>query len=355
MSVEKNLGILLSTVFLFSVFLAGCAAQKDEKLIIQQKKITIMQEELQTLLKNTGLTPQNRYALVNLMANNFLAEKNYDQLVLFLTDWVERHPHDTYNTYWLFMTAYVYMQRNADPIAEYYFDRILQDYPDIMVKNQSIHFLCLQNLIKISTKPADRIKYFNELITRFPSNVSITELYIRLALEYEKEGDWDQALKSCSLFLEQPDAPTIQITGVPDAYANARQLVDFNNSPKDWTFESLGALETAVKHAISTYDWKALDSYRSKVNFFAMNWNQDGTDKSEQEEFSMRSFMRGNSIHYNTQLDDTSNPNEAYLKTWGWSQYISVWYLYFRKVNFPVDPEIHGRWEWAGIYFGEKF
>ena len=24
------------------------------------------------------------------------------------------------------------------------------------------------------------------------------------------------------------------------------------------------------------------------------------------------------------------------------------------KVNFPADPEIHGRWEWAGIYFGEK-
>ncbi|MDR1596788.1 MAG: tetratricopeptide repeat protein, partial [Treponema sp.] len=46
---------------------------------------------------------------------------------------------------------------------------------------------------------------------------------------------------------------------------------------------------------------------------------------------------------------------EAYLRTWGWSQYISTWYLYFRKINFPSDPEIHGRWEWAGIYYGEKF
>ena len=45
---------------------------------------------------------------------------------------------------------------------------------------------------------------------------------------------------------------------------------------------------------------------------------------------------------------------EAYLKTWGWSQYVSVWYLYFRKVNYPVDPDIHGNWEWAGIYLGER-
>ncbi|MCI6442425.1 MAG: tetratricopeptide repeat protein, partial [Spirochaetia bacterium] len=45
---------------------------------------------------------------------------------------------------------------------------------------------------------------------------------------------------------------------------------------------------------------------------------------------------------------------EAYLRTTGWSNYVNVWYLYFRKVNFPADPEIHGRWEWAGIYYGEK-
>ena len=63
--------------------------------------------------------------------------------------------------------------------------------------------------------------------------------------------------------------------------------------------------------------------------------------------------MTGNRIRYSSELDGASNPNEAYLRTWGWSTYVSVWYLYFRKVDFPIDPEIHGRWEWAGIYFGE--
>ena len=99
---------------------------------------------------------------------------------------------------------------------------------------------------------------------------------------------------------------------------------------------------------------RALDKYKSKVNFFSMSWKQDEMDANAQEEFSMRSFMRGNRIRYADELDETSNPNEAYLRTWGWSEYVSVWYLYFRKVNFPLDPDIHGNWEWAGIYMGNK-
>lgn len=319
-----------------------------------KKKQAEMQKQLQTLLNDPTLDHQSRYAVINSISNILFTQKDYDQLVLFLTDWTERHPEDIYNTYWLYITALVYMENDSSPIAEYYFDRILKNYADITVKGQSVHFQCLRQLIRISTNPANRIKYFNELINRFSSSVSITELYERLAFEYEKEGEWLLALNAHSQFLKQPDAQTIQIAGAPDAYANARQLVDFNNSPKDWTFESLPAIENAIKNAINRYDWRSLDKYRAKINFFTINWNQDRSAIGSKEVFSMRNFMRGNRIRYNATLDESSTPNEAYLRTTGWSQYISVWYLYFRKVNFPADPEIHGRWEWAGIYFGEK-
>ena len=252
------------------------------------------------------------------------------------------------------MTAYAYLENDAEPIAEYYFERIINNYSDLKIQGKSIHFLCLQHLIQISKSSANKISYFNQLISRFPNNVSITELYYRLAIEYENEGEWNQAVRTYTLFLDQDDASTIQIAGVPNAFLKAKQLIDFNNSSKDWTFESLDALVTAVKRAISNYNYKALDRYKSKVNFFAMSWRQDETDTNAQENFSMRSFMRGNRIRYSAELDSTSSPTEAYLRTTGWSNYVNVWYLYFRKVNFPADPEIHGRWEWAGIYFGEK-
>lgn len=313
------------------------------------------QEQLREILTTQQLEPKQTYAIINQMASNLLAQEDYQGVILLLSNWVENNPEDIYNSYWLLMTAYSYLSLNAEPVAEYYFDRILQKCPDLLVKGNSIHFMCLQNLIQISNNPSHRIKYFNELINRFPQNVNTTELYLRLAMEYEKNSQWEQALKTCALFLQQPDATTIQIPGEPDAYKNARHLVDFNNSSKDWTFESLQALETAVKRAIRNYDWRALDRYKAKVNFFSMSWRQNEMDANSQEEFSMRDWMQGNNkVHYSENLDESSNPNEAYLRTWGWNRYVSVWYLYFRKVDFPLEPDIHGNWEWAGIYIGNK-
>ena len=313
------------------------------------------QEELKEILLTHKLEPKQRYAIINQMANNLLSKEDFQGVILLLTNWVEENPDDMYNSYWLLMTAYAYLSLNAEPVAEYYFDRILQTCPDLLVKGNSIHFMCLQNLIQISKTPSHRIKYFNELINRFPDNVNTTELYLRLSIEYQNDNQWDQALKTCELFLQQPDATTIQIPGEPDAYKNARHLIDFNKSSKDWTFESLSALETAVKRAIRNYDWKSLDKYKAKVNFFTMSWKQDEMDANSQESFSMKDWMRGgNRIRYSDTLDETSNPNEAYLRTWGWNNYVSVWYLYFRKIDFPMDPDINGNWEWAGIYIGNK-
>lgn len=337
----------LAALILAPLLLSGCSSKEELK-----NKETLSQ--LQTLLETPHLIDESRYAVINRIANIYYSGNNYDSLILFLTDWVEVHPADKYNAYWLFLVASCYLKNNAEPIAEYYYERILNNYPDLMVNGQSLHFSCLQHLIQISKSTQNRISYFNRLINSFPQNVSITEMYVRLAREYESAGEWEQALKSYSLFLEQPDSSAIQIAGIPDAYTKARQMVNFSKSPKDWTFESLDALEQAVKKAISRYDWRSLDRYRTKVNFFAMSWKSSESDTNALENFSMHNFMVGNRIRYNDKLDDTSTPTEAYLKTWGWSVYINVWYLYFRKVNFPADPEIHGRWEWAGIYFGEK-
>ncbi|MBR5400500.1 MAG: tetratricopeptide repeat protein [Treponema sp.] len=311
------------------------------------------QKQLNYLLQTQKLDSKQRYTIINQIANSLLAAQDYQGVILLLTEWVEKNPDDMYNSYWLLMTAHAYLSLGAEPVAEYYFDRILANCPDLLVKGNSIHFTCLQNLIQISKTPSHRIKYFNELINKFPQNVNTTELYLRLALEYENDNQWDQALKACELFLQQPDATTIQIPGEPDAYKNARHLIDFNNSSKDWTFETLDELVNAVKKAISNRDWRALDRYKAKVNFFSMSWRQDETAANSQEEFSMGNWMI-RKAHYADTLDESSNANEAYLKTWGWNTYISTWYLYFRKVNFPLDPDINGNWEWAGIYLGNK-
>lgn len=351
---KKILTILACTAV--TIFALSCKNNRrgTVKAEAYTKNFQDNQSKLIALLEKTEAGSGTQYAVINKIAQNHLAVNDYESLSLFLTQWVEEHPDDPYNSYWLLMTAYSYLECNAEPIAEYYFERIINNYQDLMFQGQSIHFICYQHLINISKNPANKIAYFNQLISRFPNEVKSTELYYRLAIEYEKLGDWNLAIKSYKTFLEQDDASSIQISGYPNAYLTAKQLIDFNDSSKDWTFETRDELVNAVKKAIASYNWRELDKIKSKVNFFAMSWRQDVTDANAQEGFSMRAYMRGNRIRCNAELDASSSPREAFLRTEGWNNYVTVWYLYFRKVNFPADPEIHGRWEWAGIYYGEK-
>lgn len=353
---SKTGTFLLGAVLAIAGIAAACAipAAKNNEQESGSKTLGRTQNELFVILEKTPEATERRFSIINQITANYRKEKKDDELILFLTDYVKKYPNDKYNAYWLLLTAYIYQEKGAEPIAEMYFERIIKNYNDLSIQGKSIHILCLQNLVQISTSPENRIDYFNQLITHFPDEINKTELYARLALEYEKMGEWNQALQSYSLFLAQEDASKIQIPNLPDAYGRARRLVNFNNSPKDWTFESLDALESAVKNAIDTSRFTVLDKYRAKVNFFAMSWKQDAGDPNSQVTFSMQNFGSGNRIRYNPRPDDSSNPNEAYLRTWGWRSYIKVWYFYFRKVNFPLNPEIHGRWEWAGIYYGEK-
>ena len=318
------------------------------------KKYKAEQQTLINYLNKKDLTNETKFSVIKKICENMNKQKEYNQLIIFLTDWVENNPDDFYNAYWLLMTAYAYLETNAEPIAQYYFERIINNYNDLLIQGKSIHLICLEHLIQITANPVNRISYFNQLTSRFPDKVNTTEIYYRLSQEYEKTGEWDQVLKATELFLEQDDASTIQIAEYPNAYTNAKNLVELNKSPKDWAYESLDDLVDTIKKAISTYDYKTLDQCRSKANFFAMSWRQDETDSNAQESFSMHDFMLGNKIRYSQELDESSSATEAYLRTSGWNQYVTVWYLYFRKINFPADPNIHGQWEWAGIYFGEK-
>ena len=72
--------------------------------------------------------------------------------------------------------------------------------------------------------------------------------YCRRAV-HSKETAHQATYRACSYLVRQcyPKFYALIQECEPDAYKNARHLVDFNNSSKDWTFESLQALETAVK------------------------------------------------------------------------------------------------------------
>lgn len=307
-------------------------------------------EDLFTLLETETGPEEDRFSIVQEIANEFARQKEYGRLVNFLTAWTRTNPGDPYAAYYLLMAAYGYMSLESYPIAALYFDRVVKNYPDLIVRGESIHYIALNQLITLAHKPDQLVWYYEELITRFFDKIDPGMSCFMLAWAYEQTGDWAKALQTYTRFL--PYYGTV-IPGFPDAYTYAKQLVDFNNSPKDWTFESLSSLLQTIKGALEEGNSVRLGRYRAKVNFFARSWEQDA-ENTGMAEFNLLNFMRGNRIQYAANFDAGSNAEEVYLRTWGWSE-IPIWYLYFRKIYFPPNPDIHGRWEWAGVYYGEKF
>jgi hypothetical protein len=309
-------------------------------------------KDLFKLLQESGQTDEVRFTIVRETANELFSQNEFGKLTHFLSREIEAKPENPYNAWLLLMIAWAHLEQNAEPVAALYFDRIVKNYPDLMVKGESVHHACLTRLIELSDNPEQLVWYYQELISRFPDRIDIGTAHFMLAQAQEKTGEWDLAIRAYTRFLPYHES---SIVGFPNAYNYAKNLVDFSRSSKDWTYESLGSLVGAVKSALSRGSVAAVRQLRAKVNFFSMSWEQEESSSYSQVDFNFSDFMIGNRIRYATELDSASNANEAYLRTWGWSQRISTWYLYFRKIYFPADPEIHGRWEWAGIYYGEKF
>ena len=296
-----------------------------------------------------------QFAVVREIANSYIRQKEYGKLVNFLSSRVSRYPDDLYNAYYLFTIAFAYQQMEAYPAAALYFDMIVKNYPDLTILGKSIHLACLNQLITIADNPLQREWYYEELISRFLDQIDPGSSYFMLGQAYEGTGDWNNTIKAYTQYLSYLGS---NVPGFPNADNYAKQLVDFSNSAKDWSFENLNSLVNAVKAALDAGSSNRLWQYHAKANFFTRTWEQEDTYDggiAGHAVFNLSDFMQGNRIRYADTLDVSSNANEAYLRTWGWSQYISTWYLYFRKIYFPLEPEIHGRWEWAGIYYGEKF
>ena len=343
---------LLFLALALLLFTASCDSGRDSYYIFGSDQNKEELSNLFDLLDKENNSPENTFTVIREIANNFAGEKEFSRLIHFLGEHTVNYPDDPYNSYYLLMTAYAYLQQNSLPIAVLYFDIIVKNYPDLLINDESIHFACLNQLINVSKNSKQQVWYYQELISRFSEKIDEGTLWFLLGKTYEQIGEWNKAVQAFTNFLTF--AVTI-IPGYPNAYNYARQQVDFYNSPKNWTHENLNSLLYNVRSALDEGAAYQLAQYQAKVNFFTRSWGQNEIDNISVEDFALSDFMRGNQIRYADNLDISSNSTEAFLRTWGWNQYISTWYLYFRKIYFPSDPDIHGNWEWAGIYFGEKF
>jgi len=309
-------------------------------------------QELFNLLKTEEPGSEGEFIVVREIAGTYARLNEYEKLIHFLSNRTINNPADPYNGFYFLMIAYANMQMGSEPIAALYFELIVKNYPDLVVNDESIHLVCLRHLINLIDDAERQVWYYKELISRFPEKIDLGVSYFMLGQACERAGDWNGAIQAYTNYLPYSG---IIIPGFPNADQYANQQVDFSRSAKDWTFETLPALISAIEAALDASNANLLSQYQTKVSFFARSWEQQETDDIGLRRFNLAQFMYGNRIRYAATLDPSSTANEAFLRTTGWSSTLPTWYLYFRKIFFPQDPEIHGRWEWAGIYYGEKY
>lgn len=321
-------------------FTVGSKAERQELALLQR----MLEEEPKDSPRHSVLVQQ--------IARKLLAAGSPEKMRIFLTEHVQSHLEDPVNGYYLYLVARSYDEAEAAPVRRIYLRRLLRNYPDVEVDGSSTHLLALQELVDLVDDPDERVSYYRQLLDRFSDELDPGELYYRLAESHEAAGEWDEAYRAYREFLTYPET---RIPGVPKVHREVRQKLAFYDSGKEWTMDNLDGLVDEIKRAIYLQNTPLLLQYRARTGFFTMSWEQEESDfNSRIETFNIGAFLRRSRVSFASDLHISSNAQEAYLRTWGWSHRIPVWYLYFRRVNYPADPEVHGDWEWGGIYFGES-
>lgn len=350
-------------IFLFSIIILffSCTGNKHSFFITGDEA---QQKELHTLIKSVDEEETNfkkRFILLERITQLYIQSRDLHTMNLLLSDYVDSNPDDPYNSYYLLLIAYNYLHMDSIPFAIHYFERIYYNYSDLLLQNgKSVYYICLEHLIEYTADPELRIEYYKSLISRYTKNKDIGKMYYRIGTTYSQLGEWELALQAYRNFLKYPDA---SIPEKPNAHDEITEMILYTNlKDKSWIHEDLDVLISKISGYLYKKESKNLAKLGTKIGFFTKSWSELLSEKEQVKRPSRASFsfideigdfMKSRVIAADS-LAKESNDQEAFLKTTGWSSYrIRVWYLYFRRINFPADPEIHGKWEWAGIYFGE--
>jgi len=313
------------------------------------------------LLDQQTLPGATRFTLLHEITQRLRAQGEILRINLLLTTYVAQNPTDPFGAHYLFEVAENYRTAGASAMARLYYRRILNNYPDLVEKNESIHYQCLVRLIPLETDPSARRSIFEELNARFRYKMTTPDLFFAWGRACEALGRWDEAQVAYAAFLRFPD-PTVP--GEPKAASRIHSLVDLSQTDRSWIRQDLTELMAQLQRAILNNDTVTMESLRAKVGFFAVSWDNTDVTDTLSEAFDVRLFLRelvrqanfggGTDVRFSDTLDELSNEGETYLRSTGWNYRIPTWYFYFRRVEYPADPDINGAWEWAGLYFGEK-
>lgn len=337
------------------VSLTACAGE-SRQYIVGGREQKQQLRRLRAEIEQHGLRNLQGLTALELFTEQLVESGHPELMHRLLIRSVLSDPENPYNAVILFLLANYYTDSEQLQLAAYYYRNIINNYSDVQYDNESIHLRSLINLTEFSTDANKLADYHRMLIYRFPSHIDTFINYRSMIEQYRRSARWEllfQTYRELIDFCEENTSACQNDADRVEYIDNARARVRFFGADRYWTAADLDTVVSEVKQALLTQSATALLNWQAGVNFFARSWEQEEFDFNSQINFNIGIFLRRSRVNFARELDNSSNAQEAYLRTWGWSHRIPTWYFYFRKIDFPADPEVHGNWEWAGIFFGE--
>lgn len=305
-------------------------------------------DQLETIFLDENITSEYRLMLLNHILPEVEKKADIPTINLIISDIINKYPEDPYLGYYYYLIGFNWEKLEMNDLANQYYHYAVNNTQDILVQGESLHLNCFQNLLDTTVDPSFKIYLSELLISKFSDRISLGLYHYVLGRNYEKLGDWSTAYNHYRQFLYYPNTT---IPDEPNAYEKVHRKVKLYDSYSSPAFPTLDSVLYSVKNAISSRDFALLDTYKSN-NFFIMSWTQEQEKLILNPDMPFKSYSQ-RIISYSPSIEQFSNDEEAYLMTWGWSFRVHYWYFNFKKIDFPPDPEINGKWEFAGVYLGK--
>jgi len=284
----------------------------------------------------------------------FLDNNKNIELIQFFGESIVGEENIFYKSYLSFVISEYYWQKGSKEAALYYMLCVDRDAYSIQYDFKPIGYYIAKRVISCNTPYEIKEKMYDVLLTEYKDIIDVPYVLLELSDLYKENFDMNKAVivmkKIISIYTSDSYEGESSIN-----ISKINNEINFYYSKKDWIYQDLGVLIDNIKDAIMKKDKKLLYKYVSKSSFQVRVFQ-----KLHQQSWSFYDIKIhkrwNNRIVFADQLEEFSSTTEAYLRSKNWNfPLLRTWYFYFKKVDYPYETDIHGGWEWAGIYFGNPF
>lgn len=298
--------------------------------------------------KKNAKKTQLAYQYIDLLINENNDKKKYPSLIHLLNSHIYSFPKDPNNTYYLNFIGKLLLQLEADKHAVFYFTQSITLLP----YNQApkITFETLSLLSKIEYNIDKKIEYNLMLLKKYPKQANHSDVFYTLGNLYDSKAEWNLAYEAYDNLLSS--SHTSRSPAIQQKIESIFFRVKRHKTRPSKVWNTVQEAKQAVHRGLYTHNGPYIKSLQSR-NFFTVQWYESITDTNAYiPTFDLVPVLLHSKLSFESNFSPHSTSTQVLWKTYGWGR-VGTWQMVFRQIQQPDTPSLNGKWEWAGIYFGE--